>query len=151
MIIYVITLTTMEDSPEVSIISVTANNAIAKQKLKQAEAQAQEWMQDLDEDSSDWAKATLTELDIPGTVYPGDTVTVAIVTEWLESIDSEIKVFPDNPSAESFISEKKKTILERYENIIPFDDDETIEESSHLADDSVMVDYYFTIENVVAD
>lgn len=149
--IYIIYLRTFENSPRVEIKSVTTSKAIADKRFKEAKAEGEEWMKDLEEGSGDWAEAAIAKLTILGTVKPGDTVEVAIITEWLEMVDTEVTVFPDATSAMDYIGQKKKDLLEERGTLLPFDEDETIEESMHLCDESVMVDYYFSTVTVTVE
>lgn len=149
--IYIVYLRTFENSPEVEIKSVTTSKAIADKRFKEAKAEGEEWMRDLEDESGDWAEAAIAKLTISGTVKPGDSVEVAIITEWLETVDTEVTVFPDAASAMDYIGQKKKDLLEERGTLLPFDEDETIEESMHLCDESVMVDYYFSTVTVTVE
>lgn len=149
--LYIVYLRTMENSPEVEIKTVTTSKAIADEKFKEAKAEGEEWMKDVEDETGDWAEAAIADLTVPWEVKPGGTVEVGIITEWLEMVDTEITVFPDEPSAMDYIGKKKKELLEQRETLYPFDEDETIEESTHLVDESVMVDYYFSTETVTVE
>lgn len=149
--VYVVIMRTMENSPDVRIVSVTTSKAIANEKLKQVEAEVEEWMRDTDDDSSNWADAAIGTAKKQPRVKPGDKLTIVTITEWIEDVDTEIVVLPDEPTAKGFIADRKKFLLEEDPDLLPFDEDETLEESMHLCDESIMADYYFNVETVTVE
>ena len=149
--IYIVYLRTFENSPEVEIISVTTEEGKAKAAMTKAKEMEKEWMKDADENSCDWAEACMVEHDVAGDFKAGDSVGVSIITSWVDYVRTEVQAFHDLPSASNHISERKKLDLDEWKTLLPFDEDETIEESMHLVDESVMIDIYYSSELVTLE
>ena len=69
-----------------------------------------------------------------------------IETDWVEEVSTSIKIHGDDFWAEKDIEFRKRKLLEDDPNLVPFDEDETFEESMHLHNPDVMSDYYYSIE-----
>lgn len=146
--IYVVYYVTMEDSPSWAVVCVTTDKAIAEENFNEAKAWENEFMEDHDEDSGDWAEARLEEFEKgDGKVKPGDLVNVVAETEWLEGVETSVKPFLFEDFARDYVKVRKAKALEDYPGLVPFDD-ETFDKAMHLHDDSVMVDFYFDIRQV---
>lgn len=144
--LYIVYLRTMENSPEVTILSVTGDPKLAYAKFTEAQKDDFE-----DEDSGDWRLAGIAEVDFPSEVRPGDMLRVVIETDWVEAVESTLKVFRTEDEAMEFIAAEKERLLEENPDLVPFDEDETIEESMHLRDEDLMEDVYFGIDIVIVD
>lgn len=148
--LYVVYFRTMQDSPEVEIKCVTTSKFIAKLALNRAQREAEEWMADEDEDSGNWAEACIQEcIKGDGRVKPGDQVFVVTDTEWVESIETMVMPFLFKKFADMNIEVRKSQIRNLDPDIVPFDEDETFDESMHLHNPGVMSDYYFSVEPVI--
>lgn len=137
MIVYVTYLLTMEDSPEVSQISVTASSAMAGFHLRELQEYEFE-----DEESGDWAKACVEVYDV-GDARIFDPQTAVIVVKWTESVKAMVIPFANDEDALSYIKSEKARLMAEDECLVPFDGDEM-----HLCNDGLMSDYYFGIEHV---
>ena len=148
--LYIIYLRTMENSPEVRIIGATTNMKKADDLYEQASREANEWMADTDEDSGDWAEACMKSFDMTEDCKTGDTIYVFVETEWLECVETTIHPFLYKVSAESQLKSRKQDYLEDYPNLEPLDA-ETVKDAMSLEDPSIMIDVYFSIEEVVVE
>lgn len=144
--LYVVYFRTMQDSPEVEIRCVTTSKFIAEQALTKAQREAEEWMADEDEDSGNWAEACIMTTIVSEDTRPGDMFFAMIETDWVEEVSTSIKIHGDDFWAEKGIEFRKRKLLEDDPNLVPFDEDESFEESMHLHNPDVMSDYYFSIE-----
>lgn len=146
--LYITYFVTMENAPEISNVSVFTNRDNARKEYDRLVGLEHEWMEDLDEDDSDWAEARMETIEV-GELNLYDSVAVVVETEWLEAVETTIKVFTHRTDAISkalhYIDERKAQLLEQDPHLIPFNEYETFEESMHLYNDSVMVDYEFEI------
>jgi hypothetical protein len=149
--IYVIYFRTMDNSPSTEILCVTADKALADAEYRKAKQEEREFMKEAKEDdSSDWADACRRTQSVPADVKPEDMVKVAVYTEWMEFVDTQVKVFLDEASATKWMEKKRAEAIESYgPDLQPFDEGDTVEESNHLCDESVMVDVEFAIESVI--
>ena len=147
----IIYYTTMENSPEVTIVGITPSKEKARGMYRKALKAAKEWEADADSDCGDWAEARMRREDLPAHVGPGDPVFAVVETEWYEGITTIVKLFASEEDAKRYIAEEKPKLLQEYIELEPFDEDETFEESMHLSDNSVMVDYYFSIEKIIVE
>lgn len=149
--IYVVYFRTMQDSPDVRVVSVTSNAKVAKRVFNDAKAQAEDWMADEDDDSGNWAEARMETFDGIRDIAVGSLLFVGIFTNWTESVETEIHLGGSESSIRSWISLRKRDLLREDPNIEPFDEDEAIEESMHLCNPDVMSDYYFSVEPVTVE
>lgn len=147
--IHVIYFRTMQDSPEVEIISVTANSEVAKAMFKKAKKREREWMKDVDEDSGDWAEACRKSFDMSEERKPGDTIHLLIETVWCECVETTIWPFLYELNADAQLEIRRQNALKEFPGLTPFDEDDCILDSTHLVDPSVAVDVCFGIESVV--
>lgn len=144
--LYVVYFRTMQDSPEVEIKCATTSKFIAEQALTKAQREAEEWMADEDEDSGNWAEACIMTTIVSEDTRPGDMFFAMIETDWVEEVSTSIKIHGEDFWAEKGIEFRKRKLLEDDPNLVPFDEDESFEESMHLHNPDVMSDYYFSIE-----
>lgn len=142
--VYIVYLLSMENSPEVTIQTVTADKERAEDEYKRAKALIAMWRAD-DPDSDCWAEAHIEEAEIDAAL--GDTVWTVTSTCWYEVVSTGISAFLTEEEAKEFVASEKTRLLAENEDLMPFDEDEALEESMHLCDESVMVDYYFMIES----
>lgn len=147
--LYVVYFRTMVDSPEVEIKCATTSKFIAEQALTKAQREAEEWMADEDEDSGNWAEACIMTTIVSEDTRPGDMFFAMIETDWVEEVSTSIKIHGWEFWAEKGIEWRKRKLLEEDPLLIPYDYDETFEESMHLCNPDVMSDYYFSIEPII--
>lgn len=146
--IYVVYFRTMQDSPEVEIKCVTTSRELAYAKFHEAKEDEEAWNED--DGSGNWAEACIQEcIKGDGRVKPGDQVFVVTDTEWVESIETMVMPFLFKKFADMYIEVRKSQIRNLDPDIVPFDEDETFEESMHLHNPGVMSDYYFSVEPVI--
>ena len=148
---YVVYLTTMENSPEVEILSVTTSKKIADEKFKVAMEREEEWIADVEEDSGDWAQASMIELYTPPGITEGKEAFVVVMNEWCDEVTTSICPFPSKSEAKWWVDSWKKNLTESDDRIEPYDEDDTIEESMHLRNPYIMIDYYFSIVPVIVE
>lgn len=147
--IYVVYFRTMQDSPEVEIKCATTSKFIAEQALTKAQREADEWMDDEDEDSGNWAEACIKTFDGISPAYgTGSLVYVTVETSWFEEVTTKLHLNSAKPFAMDYVDLRKKILIREDPDLVPYDEDETIEESMHLHNPAVMIDYYFSIEPV---
>jgi hypothetical protein len=147
--IYVVYLRTMQDSPAVEIRRVTTSKFIAEQALAMAKREADEWMVDEDEDSGNWAEACIKTFDGISPAYgPGSRVYVTVETAWVEEVSTTLHLNGTEQSAMDYVALRKRILVNEDPDLVPYDEDETFEESMHLCNPDVMSDYYFSIEPV---
>lgn len=108
-------------------------------------------MKDTDDDSGDWAEVCLKELPVRRNYTPGDTAFVTVITRWIEAIHTDVKIHPNEKVVDKHITEEKKKDIAENIDLIPYDEDETLEESVHLADEDVMLDIYYSAEPVTIE
>lgn len=147
--LYVTYFVTMENSSEVSQVSIFGQKASADAEFSRLKALEAEYMEDLDgDDDGDWAEAFMEEFEV-GPVRLYDSVAVAVEVMWYEVVEVTLKVFVDQQNAIGqalhYIDEEKARLVEEDPELVPFDDDETFNESMHLCNDDAMSDYYFHI------
>lgn len=147
--LYVVYLRTMIDSPEVEIKCATTSEFIAEQALTRAQREAEEWMADEDEDSGNWAEACIMTAIVSLDTRPGDMFFAMIETDWVEEVTTSIKIHGSSFWAKKGIELRKRKLLEDDPNLVPYDEDETLEESMHLHNPDVMSDYYFSVEPII--
>lgn len=148
--IYVVYFRTMVDSPEVEIRCATTSKFIAEQALTKAQRETEEWMADEDEDSGNWAEACIKTFDGISPAYgPGALVHVTVETAWVEEVSTTLHLNGTEPSARYFVELRKRMLLNEDPDLVPYDEDETFEESMHLCNPDVMSDYYFSVEPVI--
>lgn len=146
--IYVVYFRTMQDSPEVEIKCVTTSRKLAYAKFHEAKEDEEAWNED--DGSGNWAEACIQEcIKGDGRVKPGDQVFVVTDTEWVESIETMVMPFLFKKFADMYIEVRKSQIRNLDPDIVPFDEDETFEESMHLHNPGVMSDYYFSVEPII--
>jgi hypothetical protein len=144
--LYVVYFRTMQDSPEVKIVSLTTSKKKADEKFAEAKKWEEEWMADEDEESGNWAEACIMTTIVSEDTRPGDMFFAMIETDWVEEVSTSIKIHGSDFWAEKGIEFRKRKLLEDDPNLVPYDEDDTIEESMHLHNPDVMSDYYFSIE-----
>lgn len=144
--LYVVYFRTMQDSPEVKIVSLTTSKKKADEKFAEAKKWEEEWM---DEESGNWAEACMEEFETQFDVTSGETWYVVVETDWLEVVDTDVFIFREHDQAVDAIETEKAIIKMLDDGMVPFDEDETFEESMHICNDDVMHDVYFSIEPVV--
>lgn len=144
--LYVVYFRTMVDSPEVTIKCATTSKFIAEQALTKAQREAEEWMADEDEDSGNWGEACIMTTIVSEDTRPGDMFFAMIETDWVEEVSTSIKIHGSDFWAEKGIEFRKRKLLEDDPNLVPYDEDESFEESMHLHNPDVMSDYYFSVE-----
>ena len=142
--LYIVYFRTMEDSPEVSIVCVTASKTLANEQYAKAKAEAKELTEDYGEESGNWYEARKRVFDVPG-VKTGDDIFVLARNEWDEEVRTEIFPFVRKDDAESLVSKMKADYKEEFPDIAPFDEDETFEDATHLQDEDEPIDVYFDI------
>lgn len=147
--LYVVYLRTMVNSPEVEIKCATISKFIAEQALTKAQQEAEEWMADEDEDSGNWAEACIMTTLVSEDTRPGDMFFAMIETDWVEEVSTSIKIHGSDFWAEKGIELRKRKLLDEDPLLIPYDCDETFEESMHICNPDVMSDYYFSIEPII--
>ena len=143
--IFIVYQRIFNNSPDVKILCATTDKGLAK---KVYDKRKKTIKKDFDEENDDWGEVCITSQSLPGTFKKGDTVEVNIITTWFEYVKTEVKLFPDKKSSLEYISERKKADLKKYESLVPFDEDETFEESFHLCDEDIAVDIYYSSETV---
>lgn len=147
--IYVVYFRTMVDSPEVEIRCATTSKFIAEQALTKAQREAEEWMADEDEDSGNWAEACIKTFDgISDDIGPGSLLYLTVVTTWVEDVSTTLRLNGSEFWAKKYVDFRKRFLIKEDPNLIPYDEDETFEESMHLHNPDVMSDYYFSVEPV---
>lgn len=147
--LYVVYLRTFENSPEVEILSVTTSKQIADERFKEAKKMEADLMEDVEEDSGYWAEACIQTFPVyPKSITEGSEVFVAVMTEWVEIVTTTVAPLPSREDAEGWIDMLKKSVIADDQDVMPYDEDETVEESMHLCNPDVMSDYYFSIEKV---
>lgn len=149
--LYVVYFRTMQDSPEVEIKCVTTSKFIAEQALTKAQREAEEWMADEDEDSGNWAEACIMTALVSEDTRPGDMFFAMIETDWVEEVSTLIKIHGSDFWAEKGIELRKRVLRKKDPGLVPFDEDESFEESMHLHNPDVMSDYYFSIETIIVE
>lgn len=146
--IYVVYFRTMVDSPEVEIKCATTSKFIAEQALTKAQREAEEWMADEDEDSGNWAEACIKTFISPA-YGPGSRVYVTVETAWVEEVSTTLHLNVTEQSAMDYVALRKRILVNEDPDLVPYDEDDTFEESMHLCNPDVMSDYYFSIEPVI--
>lgn len=147
--LYVVYFRTMVDSPDVEIKCATTSKFIAEQALTKAQREADEWMADEDEDSGNWAEACIKTFDGISPAYgSGSLVYVTVETSWFEEVTTKLHLNGTKPSAMDYVDLRKKILIKEDPDLVPYDEDETLEESMHLHNPNIMSDYYFSIEPV---
>jgi len=146
--LYITYFVTMENSPEVSQVSVFTNYENYRKEYDRLVRLQHEYMEDLGEDDSDWVEARTETFEVAGLdLY--DSVAVAVEVEWYEAVEVTLKVFVDHENAIGqalhFIDEEKARLIQEDPDLVPFDEEESFNESMHLCNDSAMSDYYFDI------
>ena len=149
--LYVVYFRTMQDSPEVKIVSLTTSKKKADEKFAEAKKWEEEWMADEDEESGNWAEACIMTTIVSEDTRPGDMFFAMIETDWVEEVSTSIKIHGSDFWAEKGIEFRKRKLLEDDPNLVPYDEDDTIEESMHLHNPDVMSDYYFSIEPIIVE
>ena len=149
--LYVVYFRAMQDSPEVEIECVTTSKFIAEQALTKAQREAEEWMADEDEDSGNWAEACIMTALVGEDTRPGDMFFAMIETDWVEEVSTSIKIHGSDFWAEKGIEFRKRRLLKEDPGLVPYDEDESFEESMHLHNPDIMSDYYFSIEPVIVE
>ena len=139
---------TMVDSPEVTIECATTSRLLAERALLQAKRQEEEWMADEDEDSGNWAEACIRTFEVPNSLKEGDTIHLVVETCWHEEVTTNIYPLIRKDDAESLVRVIKDDYLQDYPGLTPFDEDESIEDATHLEDPDVAVDIYLDIQSV---
>ena len=138
--LYVVYFRTMQDSPEVKIVSLTTSKKKADEKFAEAKKWEEEWMADEDEESGNWAEACIMTTIVSEDTRPGDMFFAMIETDWVEEVSTSIKIHGSDFWAEKGIEFRKRKLLEDDPNLVPYDEDDTIEESMHLHNPDVMSD-----------
>lgn len=146
--LYIVYYRTMQDSPDVHIVCATADESVANENYLLAKKWEDEFMEDCDEDSGDWAEACMESFDMSEDRKPGDHVYVYVETMWLEGVETSVHPFLYEVNAQSMRQVRKDVCREEYPGLVPLDDDESFNEATHLQDDSVMVDFYFDVDAV---
>lgn len=146
--LYVIYFRTMVDSPEVEIKCATTSKFIAEQALTKAQREAEEWMADEDEDSGNWAEACIMTTIVSEDTRPGDMFFAVIETDWVEEVSTSIKIHGSDSWAKEGIEFRKRRLLKEDPGLVPYDEDESFEESMHLHNPDVMSDHYFSVEPI---
>lgn len=146
--LYVVYFRTMVNSPEVEIKCATTNKFTAEQALTKAQREAEEWMADEDEDSGNWAEACIMTTIVSEDTRPGDMFFAMIETDWAEEVSTSIKIHGSDFWAEKGIEFRKRSLLKEDPGLVPYDEDESLEESMHLHNPDVMSDYYFSVEPI---
>lgn len=149
--LYIVYFRTMQDSPDVEIRCVTASETKANEAFKKAKEEEREWMEDVDEDSGNWAEACMESFDISEDRKPGDIMYVVVETVWHEYVETTVCPFLYEVNAKTQVELRREELLSDYPGLEPFDEDELIHESMHLEDPCVMVDVYFCIEEVFVE
>ena len=152
--LYIIYFRTMDNSPEVTIECATTDKALADAKFAEAKDQEKEYMDDAADgpeiESHYWAEACMESFDMSENRNPGDTIYVFVETEWLECVETTIHPFLYKVNAESQLKFRKQDYLEDYPNLEPLDA-ETVKDAMSLEDSSIMINVYFSIEEVVVE
>ena len=143
--LYVVYFRTMQDSPEVEIRCVTADESKATAAFEKAKEEEREWMADEDEDSGNWAEARLEVFGKTEQRNPGDIVFLAVETVWHECVETSIAPYLYEINANAHVDFRREDLMKDYPGLTPFDEDESPEKSMHLEDPSVMVDVYFDV------
>ena len=149
--LYVVYFRTMVNSPEVEIKCATTSKVIAEQALTKAQREAEEWMADEDEDSGNWAEACIMTTIVSEGTRPGEMFFAMIETDWVEEVSTLIKIHGSDFWVEKGIELRKRRLLKEDPGLVPFDEDESFEESMHLHNPDVMSDYYFSIEPIIVE
>lgn len=149
--LYIVYFRTFENSPEVEIRCATTNKELAKEALKKAKKEAREWMKDVNEDSGDWADAHMETFDLTEERKAGDKLFLLIETVWCECVETNIWPFLCEINADTHLEIRRQAALKDFPGLTPFNEDDTILDSTHLEDPEVAVDVYFSIEEVVTE
>lgn len=144
--IHIVYLRTMQNSPEVRIISATTDEALAREAFVRAKQEEAEWQDD--SDSGDWAEACLESFDIPNDLHHGEKIHIVVETVWHEVVETTLSPFLYKLNAVDRVNERRQAYLEEYHGLVPYDEEEPVNEAMHLRDPSVMVDVYFSIETI---
>lgn len=144
--LYVVYFRTMQDSPEVKIVSLTTSKKKADEKFAEAKKWEEEWMADEDEESGNWAEACITTTVVSDDIGPGSEMYIGIKTTWIEDVKTTVNVFGSMFWAKKWLGFQKRGIILKDNGARPFYGDETLEESMHLRNPEFMSDYYFSIE-----
>lgn len=147
--IHIVYLRTMQNSPEVRIISATTDETLAQEALAKAKQEEAEW-QDAS-DSGDWAEACMESIDMLAHLHRGEKIHVVVETVWHEGVETTISPFLYKQNALNRVNERRQARLEEYDRLIPYDEEEPVDEAMHLHNPSVMVDIYFSIETVTVE
>lgn len=145
--LYVVYFRTMQDSPEVEIKCVTTSRELAYAKFHEAKEDEEAWNED--DGSGNWAEACIMTTIVSEDTRPGDMFFAMIETDWVEEVSTSIKIHGSNFWAEKGIEFRKRELLDDDPNLVPYDEDETFEESMHLHNPDVMSDYYFSVEPII--
>lgn len=137
----------MQDSPEVRIVAVTTSMQKANAIFEDAKRQEEEWMADEGPDSGNWAEACMETFDGLRDIEPGTELYVAIMTSWCEVVETKLNLCGTRESAEMWIDLQRRCVLTEDPDLTPFDEDDDM----HLHNESVMSDYYFSIEKVTLE
>ena len=143
--LYVVYFRTMQDSPDVEIRCVTADETKAKTAFEKAKKEEREWMADEEEDSGNWAQACMATFEMTEQRNSGDTIFLVVETVWCECVETTVTPYLYEINANTNVGFRKEDLLKDFPGLTPFDDGESIEESMHLEDPSVMVDVYFDV------
>ena len=150
--LYVVYFRTMQDSPEVEIVSLTTSKKKADEKFAEAKKWEEEWMADEDEDSGNWAEACIKTFDgISDDIGPGSLLYVTVVTTWVEEVSTTLRLNGSEFWAKKYVDFRKRALIREDSNLVPYDEEETFEESMHLHNPDVMSDYYFSIEPIIVE
>lgn len=147
--IHIVYLRTMQNSPEVRIISATTDETLAQEAFARAKQEEVEW-QDAS-DSGDWAEACTESIDMLAHLHRGEKIHVVVETVWHEGVETTISPFLYEQNAVNRVNERRQARLEEYDRLIPYDEEESVDEAMHLHNPSVMVDVYFSIETVTVE
>lgn len=150
MMIYVVYLLTMQDSPNVEIRCVTVNKSLAFEKFHEAKIDEGIWNED--DGSGDWAEAYIKTFDgVSSEIGHGSLLYVTVEIEWIEEIFATLHLNGSEFWAKKYIELRKKTLLKEDPDLEPLYEEDTIEESMHLCNPSVMSDYFFSVEPVTVE
>ena len=145
--LYVVYFRTMQDSPEVEIKCVTTSRELAYAEFHEAKEDEEAWNED--DGSGNWAEACIMTTIVSEDTRPGDMFFAMIETDWVEEVSTSIKIHGSDFWAEKGIEFRKRELLDDDPHLVPYDEDETFEESMHLHNPDVMSDYYFSVEPII--
>lgn len=138
----------MEDSPDVEIRCVTTSRKKAREEYKKAKSEEAEWTEkEKKNNSGNWAETCMKSFDISETRKPGDDIFVVTETIWCECIDTTVTPFLYEVNAINQVDLLRKNHLDKNPDLVPFFEDESIQETMHLTDE-MQTDIYFNIDTV---